>query len=219
MKNMLNKIRMPGDNYSFKRKVINSLLIFLFGIILGILSKWADNLIIDDSVTWQHIIGMIDLRNILSEMTIWIFIAINLSIFSKTPLRASLNVFLFFLGMTISYHLYTILFSGFNPNNYMKLWYLITLISPLLAYICWYAKSKHFVSIIISSLIIAVLIPICFNVGYWYFELNRIIYMVMFISIVITLHVNFKNTLLSLVFGIILSFIIPNINTIVYSLI
>ena len=155
----------------------------------------------------------------MSKITIWIFIAINLSIFSKTPLRASLNVFLFFLGVTISYHLYTIMFSGFNPSNYMKLWYIITIISPILAYISWYSKSKHIISIIISSLIIAILIPICFNIGSWYFELNRFIYLVFFIATIITLHVSIKNTVISLIIGILLSFIIPNINTVIYSLI
>ena len=111
MKEKLNQIRKPDYRLSKKRKIINSLLILIFGIIMGIFAKWLDNLSIDDSIAWQRFIGSIDLRNVLSEMTIWIFIAINLSIFSKTPLRASLNVFLFFLGMTVSYHLYTILFS------------------------------------------------------------------------------------------------------------
>jgi hypothetical protein len=97
MKNKLNNIRKPDYSLSLKRKIINTSLIFIFGILLGIFSKWVDNLSIDDSIAWQHFIGSIDLRNILSEMTIWIFIAINLSIFSKTPLRAALNVFSFFL--------------------------------------------------------------------------------------------------------------------------
>ena len=219
MKKLLDSIRKPDYSLSLKRKIINSLLIFLFGILLGIFSKWVDNLSINDNIGWQHFIGSIDLRNILSELTIWIFIAINLSIFSKTPLRAGLNVFLFFVGVTSSYHIYTLLFSGFNPRNYMMIWYIITLTSQILSYITWYAKSNHIVSIIISSLIIAILIPICFSIGSWYFELNRVIYLVMFIAIIITLYVNPKNTIISLVLGILLSFIIPNLNTIVYNIV
>ena len=49
-----------------KNKIINTFLIFLFGVILGIFSKWLDNLSIDDSVWWQHILGILNLRNVFS---------------------------------------------------------------------------------------------------------------------------------------------------------
>ncbi len=79
-----------------KNKIINTFLIFLFGVILGIFSKWLDNLSIDDSVWWQHILGMLNLRNVFSLFGIWLFIAITISVFSKTPKRASINVLCFF---------------------------------------------------------------------------------------------------------------------------
>ena len=218
MKEVLKRIREPDNSLSLKRKIINSFLLFLFGLICGIFAKWLDNLSINDSISWQHFIGVIDLRNILSEIPVWLFLAINISIFSKTSWRAGVNVFLFFLGMTVSYHIYTILFSGFNPNSYMLKWYIITCISPLLAYICWYAKSKSVISMIISSLIIAIMISICLNIGFWYFDISRLIYLVFLVAIIITLHVNLKNTLLSIIIGLLLSFLIPNINTIIYGL-
>ena len=116
MKSDFKKIRM-------KNKIINTFLIFLFGVILGTFSKLLDNLSIDDSVWWQHILGILNLRNVFSLLEIWLFITITISVFSKTPRRAGINVLCLFLGMTVSYHLYTILFCGFNPMRYMMIWY------------------------------------------------------------------------------------------------
>ena len=110
--------------------------------------------------------------------------------------------------MTVSYHLYTILFCGFNPMKYMMIWYGFTLISPLLAYVCWHAKGKNKVSMIISSLILSVMFILSFHIGIWYFDLKSIIDLLIFIGTVIVLYVNPKNTIYSLVISIILAFMI-----------
>lgn len=208
MKEFLNKIRVPDENTTMKSKIVNTILIFLLGIILGLFSKWLDNLSINDEIWWQHFIGILDLGNVFSYFGIWIFLATTISVFSKTPLRASLNVFLFFIGMTTSYHLYTIYFSGFNPMKYMMIWYGITLISPLLAYVCWYAKGKNKVSMIISSLILSVMFISSFHIGIWYFDLKSIIDLLIFIGTVIVLYVNPKNTIYSLIIALVLSFVV-----------
>ncbi|MCM1288191.1 MAG: hypothetical protein NC240_07750 [Clostridium sp.] len=94
MKEWLDNIRKPNKDIKISKKIINSLLILLLGIILGVFSKWLDNLAINDEIWWQHFIGILDLRNVFSEFSIWIFLAVTISVFSKTPLRASLNVFI-----------------------------------------------------------------------------------------------------------------------------
>lgn len=93
MKKILNEIRTPNNDINMKSKIINTTLIFLSGIILGIFSKWLDNLSINNAIWWQNIIDILDLGNVFSLFGVWIFIAVSISIFSKTPLRASLNVF------------------------------------------------------------------------------------------------------------------------------
>lgn len=208
---ILNKIRTPDRNMEMRNKIINSFFIFLLGITLGIFSKWLDNMTIDNTIWWQNIFGMLDLRNRFSEFGIWLFIALTISLFSKTPLRASLNVFLFFVGMTTCYHLYTVYFSGFNPMRYMMIWYGITFISPIIAYICWYAKSTRKISIVISSLILYVMLSSSFGIGRWFVDLKNVIDTIIFVGTIIVLYVKPKSTIISIVAALFLSFIFGDI--------
>ena len=174
MKAWLYKVRTPNRE-KLSAQIAYSILILLLGIALGIFSKWLDNTGINDAIWWQRILGTIDLGNVFSEFAIWLFIALAISVYCSSPLRAGLNVFLFFAGMCTSYHLYTIMFAGFNPDSYMMIWYGITLLSPVLAFICWFGKGKTKTSLIIDILILAVMMSVCFSIGFWYFYITRII--------------------------------------------
>ncbi len=95
----LNSIRRAETEASIKQKVLYTLAVFVFGILLGMFSKWLDNLSLNSSVWWMKIIEQIDLGNFFSGMSVWLFIALTISIYSKSPFRAAVNVFFFFVGM------------------------------------------------------------------------------------------------------------------------
>ena len=208
MISFLEKVRTPNYNLTTFNKIRNSMMIFLFGIALGVFSKWLDNMSLNDSIWWQHILGIIDLGNVLSSLGVWILIAVCISIYSNSPLRASINVFIFFLGMCVSYHIYTIAFAGFNPMNYMLIWYGITLISPFMAFVCWYAKGNGIIAFIIKVSIITVMILCSFAIGMWYFDFISVINTILFITTLVVLYDTPKELMYSLICSIVMAYLI-----------
>ena len=208
MISFLEKVRTSNDNLTTFNKIRNSMMIFLFGIALGVFSKWLDNMSLNDSIWWQHILGIIDLGNVLSSLGVWILIAVCISIYSNSPLRASINVFIFFLGMCVSYHIYTIVFAGFNPMNYMLIWYGITLISPFMAFVCWYAKGNGIIAFIIKVSIITVMILCSFAIGMWYFDFTSIINTIFFVTTLVVLYDTPKKLIYSLICSIVMAYLI-----------
>ena len=205
MRTWLRKVRTPNRGMKLSAQITYSILILLSGIILGVFSKWLDNMGINDAIWWQHILGILDLRNVFSEFAIWLLLALAISVYSSTPLRACLNVFLFFAGMCSSYHLYTIVFAGFNPQRYMMIWYGFTLLSPVLAFICWYGKGETKVSLMIDILILAVMMSECFAIGFLYFAVTRIINVIIFFGSAVILYSKPKQTIISLFGAFVLS--------------
>ena len=206
---ILTKIREQDKTLVFSKKVINTFIVLVFGIVLGIFSKWLDNTPLNDSIMWKRfLLGYLDLGNVFSMIGIWLLIALCISIYSATPLRASINVFIFFLGMYISYHIYTIIFAGFNPMIYMMIWYFLTLFSPILAFICWYSKGAGIIPVIINTCIIAIMILCCFGIGMWYFDFTSIINTIIFIITLIILYNTPQKSIITLIGGLVIAFVV-----------
>ena len=154
MKQYLQNIRKPNADVSMQKKVLVSAAIFVCGLLLGVFQKWLDSLAFNEMpVLFQKL----DLGNYFGRFAIWILLGTAISVYAKTPLRASVNTFLFFISMVSGYYLYCSFVLGFLPKTYMLLWLAASFVSPLLACICWYAKGSGMVAVLISSGILGVL--------------------------------------------------------------
>ena len=208
MRETLAKIRKPKAITNKSKSIRNSVLIFVLGVVLGIIAKFLDNLALDSTIWWHNIVESLNLGVVLSEFAIWLLLALIISVFSYTPLKAAVNTFLFFGGMCVAYHVYTLIFSGFDPTGYMMIWYAITIVSPVLAVICWYGKGKGVVSTVIDCLILAVMAACCFSVGMFYFYPNGLLNALMFVASVIVLYSSPKQIGIAVAVGIVLSMMI-----------
>ena len=205
IKEKLYRIRSPKPT-TVKRTVIITVIVFLIGVGLGIFQKWIESVGLENGIWWHRIIETLDLGNFFSQFAIWLLLALIIAVFSASPLRAALKVFVFFAGMCIAYHLGSVLFAGFNPASYMMIWYGITLGSPFLAAICWYAKGPGVVSIILDILIIMVFTLACFGIGFVYVTYRGILFLLTFIAVPVVLFKSPKQTLISLPIGFLLAF-------------
>lgn len=174
MKSFLEKIRTPEKGVSLKIQMIVTIGVILLGFALGVLQKWIDG---SPSNIFPLLIQQLDIRNYFGRLSIWILLGTVISVYSKTPLRASINTFLFFISMLAGYYLYCNYVLGFLPGTYMMIWVAVSFASIFMAYICWYAKGEGIISIIISSTIIGVLFAQAFSItqGFYVYNLMEII--------------------------------------------
>lgn len=204
MKSFLNTIRCEEKPIPVSKQVIDTLAILFLGIALGTFSKFLDNTASNDL---PYLFEYLDIRNFLGRFAIWVLIATCISIYSNSSIRASINVFIFFAGMVTSYYLYSKFVAGFFPKSYAMIWFGFTAISPLLAFICWYAKGKSKLSFTLSAMIIAVLFNMTFVYGWSYCNMRSILELIVFIIGLVVLKRNtIKVSIIMIAIGIALAF-------------
>ncbi len=126
-----------------KNKIVNPIIIFIIGAVLGIASKLFD--------IYTEVLG-----NIFSEFAIWILLGTLISIYSDTKKKAMINVFLFCIGMLIFYYLTAYITNAVYGWTFIKGWTVFAFFSPIFAYFTWRSKEKGIFSIIIRLGIIGV---------------------------------------------------------------
>ena len=220
----LNNIRCVDKKISVKRQFINTSAIMLLGIILGAFSKFLEtNLVniifeylnnnpvnISPSVIFEYMDIVYDTANFLSRFAIWVFLALCISVYSTSPIRAAINVFLFFAGMVTSYYLYSNYIAGFFPKSYAMIWVGFTVISPVLAFLCWYAKGRGKVSLALASGIISVLFNMTFVYKFpYYINIRSALELLVFIcGCVVMRRQTAKESVLMMVIGVVLALIL-----------
>ncbi len=206
MGGFLNEIRGAENPISVNGKIRNTLAVFCLGIALGTCSKFLDT---TPANQLPFVFACLDIRNVLGRFAVWVLIALCISVYSNSSIRAGVNVFLFFVGMVASYYLYSYYIAGFFPKGYAIIWFGFTAVSPFLAFVCWYAKGKSKPAFILSILILAVLFNMTFVYGRWYLEARSILELVVFmVGFVVLKRNTLKGSVLMGVFGIALAFLL-----------
>jgi hypothetical protein len=76
---------------------------------------------------------------------------------SRTPKVTAIHVFAFFVGMLMTYYIYSMKLFGFFPTYYFFRWGLIAFVSPLAAYIIWFGRGEGWIAALCSALTIGLL--------------------------------------------------------------
>ena len=163
IKTLLEQTRKPHGNTALSIQIAETAGIILFGFTLGILQKRMD--CAPDNAFFV-LMQQFDVGNYFGRLAIWILLATSISIYAKSPLRAAINTFFFFINMLAGYYLYCNYFLGFLPRTYMMMWVVLAFASLFMAYICWYAKGEGVIAIFISSTVMGILLAQAFNLNF-----------------------------------------------------
>ena len=129
------------------KSIIDPILLFIFGAVLGVVSKLLD-------------IHTSNLGNIFSQMSIWILLGTLIAIFSKTKGKAALNVFVFCIGMLITYYITAELTNSVYGMTFIYGWAAYSVCSPVFAILTWMTKEKGVLGKIISFGILVVTLTV-----------------------------------------------------------
>ena len=132
-----------------KDYILHPISMFIIGLLTGIIIK-----LIDIHFRVQHF-GF-SLSDVFSELGIWILIGVIISLFSKNKKYAMLNIFLFSIGMLITYYITAEVTNSVYGWTFIKGWSVFACLSPMLAYLVTLTKEKGLLSLIIKIGIILV---------------------------------------------------------------
>lgn len=165
--NRMNQIRVANKRTT-KQNVFSIINAIIIGIILGLLAKTVDNPSYFNPI----------FTDIGDRLGIWVFVATLLSVFSYSPKLAAVKIFTFFGSMLTVYYVYTTFVLHFFPEREIIFWSICGVISPVCAYIMWYARGNGLFSNIVSALPITVLLVEGFELRNAYLPIHTHYYLI-----------------------------------------
>lgn len=210
MYNKLIGIRVANKTTT-KQKVFSIANAIIIGVVLGLLAKIVDN-------PYYINLGFTDIGD---RLGIWVFVATLLSVFSYSPKLAAVKVLAFFWAVLTVYYVYTVLFLNFFPEREIVFWSICAAVTPVCAYIMWYARGSGFFSNTILALPITILLSEGFGLRNAYLPIHTHyylipwligIYLIMIVVLLLIIPKNRIQILIILPISITLSLILIKLN-------
>ncbi len=168
----LDKVRERDKDVKIAGSVLASILILVFGIVIGAIALTIQHFAANSTVWWQDIFKDVAVDQIFKHFPVWFMFGLGVAINSSRPIKAAINDFLFFIGVIAGYNLVPMILKDVAKPDNMGTWFLIAIVSIPLAMIFWYAKSQSWPSIAFDAVILGVLGAICFDCGFLYFHFS-----------------------------------------------
>ena len=175
MKEKLNYIREPDLDVSFGASITSSFLALVFGVIMGAATAVIKFFGANSTVWWQDIISELQFDKLVSSFPIWFLLALAICVNSSRPLKAGINVLLFFIGVCAGIMAAPLVIKSMTLDEKMSRWFIITAVATALAFVFWYAKGKNWPSLIFDTLIIGLFGAWAFDCGFLYFQVGDLI--------------------------------------------
>ena len=149
--NSLNKVREADTSASIPASVLSTILVLIFGVMIGVIAQAAEFFGENSTIWWQDIIKDLEMNVIFTKFPIWFLLGLTVSVCSQRPLKAAINELVFFIGTIVGRMMLPRIFSEAAPPDDIFRWVIIAIIAVPLAVIFWYAKSRSLYSIIFSG--------------------------------------------------------------------
>ncbi|WP_230501168.1 hypothetical protein [Sutcliffiella rhizosphaerae] len=179
------------------------------GVLLGIISKYLDTIAVDGS--WWSI-SLSYFGDLFTRLGIWILIATFIAAYSKTSINAAINTFLFFIGMLISYYVYSAYLFGFFPTSYFLWWGTLAIVSPFLAILVYKGKQKEKFAYILPALPLGLMLSLSLAIGPFYIDISYIEELIMYVVLCVIFYKQPKQLAVVILLSFIVALIIKQIS-------